>query len=284
MVENVKLKVFRYNRDTKESEFNTFELPLKPGITVLSCLFEIQDKYDDSLSFRYSCRGAVCGTCAMLINKVPRLACRSQIQGLLDGSDSIVLNNYPGKDQHLYQGNKKEILIEPLPNLPVIKDLVVDMEKFFKHYRKVQPYLRSTLESSSSIKESLMDKSKVTELEQYTNCILCAACFGACPVNSTDIDYMGPAALVKLFRFYLDPRDLKESSKGLLYEPSNDGSKGPSKEPSLDQSRLLLANNNSGWWGCQFHLNCKRVCPKGVQPNIAIGKSRKILTDLEKNP
>ena len=93
MGENVIFKVFRYNRDTKESRFDTYELSLRSGMTVLAGLFEIQDKLDESLSFRYSCRGAVCGTCAMLINGVPSLACRTQIQTLLDDPDKMVIIN-----------------------------------------------------------------------------------------------------------------------------------------------------------------------------------------------
>ena len=101
--------------------------------------------------------------------------------------------------------------------------------------------------------------STVATLEQYTNCVLCAACYGACPINSSNDDYLGPAALAKLYRFYADPRDMDENKN------------------SKTDKRLLLANDKSGWWGCEFHLNCKRVCPKGVQPNLAIGSARKVL-------
>ena len=94
------IKVFRFNKNTKESRYDTFELEPKAGMTVLNALFYIQDHFDDSLSFRYSCRGAVCGTCAMLINKVPRLACRTQVMALLEGTTEIELKPYPAISSH----------------------------------------------------------------------------------------------------------------------------------------------------------------------------------------
>ena len=96
-----------------------------------------------------------------------------------------------------------------------------------------------------------MTPDAVKELEKYTNCILCAACVGSCPVSGKDEDFLGPAALAKLYRFHIDPREAD------------------------DESRLMLANSKRGWWGCEFHANCKAVCPKGVPPIEGIGKARK---------
>ncbi|UCH89820.1 MAG: 4Fe-4S dicluster domain-containing protein, partial [Thermoplasmata archaeon] len=139
-----------------------------------------------------------------------------------------------------------------------IKDLVVDMDTFFKYYRTIQPVFRPGGEPPRT--ERLMEKEQVAELEKYTNCILCASCVGACPVNGEDSDYLGPAALAKLYRFHIDPRE------------------------DNDESRLLFANSKSGWWGCKFHMNCKKVCPKGVPPNLAIGSARQILKQKGHEP
>ena len=124
----MKFKVFRTEGGTKKTRYDTFDVPQSPGLTVLGALFYIQENLDDSLSFRYSCRGAVCGTCALLINKVPRLACRTQVEKLLDGTASIDLVHYPALEITEPWNEKEEILIEPLPHLPIIKDLIVDMD------------------------------------------------------------------------------------------------------------------------------------------------------------
>jgi succinate dehydrogenase / fumarate reductase, iron-sulfur subunit len=214
-------------------------------MTVLDALFQVHDRQDDSLSFRYSCRGAVCGSCAMLINKVPRLACRTQMADLVGGealrlapSTSIVPTE--GWDP------TAEALIEPLPNMPVLKDLIVDMAGFYSKYRVIGPTLSA---KNIGERESIMGGEAVKELERYTNCILCAACYGACPINATDPEYIGPAALAKLYRFAIDPRDRQGTD------------------------RLSTADQPHGWWACRFFTNCSKVCPKDVPPNIAIGKA-----------
>ena len=245
----MKLKVFRFDRETGESRYDTFEIEPSTGMTVLSALFKIQEELDDSLAFRYSCRGAVCGACAMLINKIPRLACRTRVEPLLKGEEKIKLRPFPGMEDTISWDPKNEVLIEPLPTLPKIKDLVVDMSKFFDLYRAVKPSFKPASEPPEM--EWLMAPNVVKELEKYTNCILCAACVGSCPVSGKDEDFLGPAALAKLYRFHIDPRE------------ADDG------------SRLMLANSKRGWWGCEFHANCKAVCPKGVPPIEGIGKARK---------
>jgi len=191
----------------------------------------------------------------MLINKVPRLACRTQLNSLLDGTNTVNLKPYPAIEVKEPWNPQEEVLIEPLPHLPILKDLIVDMDKFFNFYRATQPHLKPADEPPE--KERLMDPSAVKELEKFTNCVLCAACFGACPVDGREAEYFGPAALAKLYRFHIDPR-----------EPQDD-------------SRLLLVNDSSGWWGCEFHANCMRVCPKGVPPNLAIARARGRLKNVQ---
>ena len=250
----MRLKVYRYNKKTNESRYDTFEVPLKPGLTILDALFYIQDHLDDSISFRYSCRGAVCGNCAMLINKVPRLACKTQVSRLLDGSDSIELVPYPAIEVKEPWNKREEIIVEPIPHLPVIKDLIVDMDEFFQKYIEIKP--KFVIKDPPPIYEQLMDPKNAHDLETYVNCILCGACYGACPIDNENDNYFGPAALSKLYRFYIDSR-----------EPNH-------------EARMLRGDSLIGWWGCKFHRNCTRVCPMGVTPNTAIGKVRLALTAM----
>ena len=260
-LKSIRLKIFRYNGEA-EPRYDSFEITPLPGMTVLSALFHIQERFDDSLAFRYSCRGAVCGSCAMLINKVPGLACRTQLQDLIVGrTDTGPLKPYPAIENGEGWDPATEILIEPLPHFPVQKDLVVNMDRFFGFYRSVVPVFRpdqSTLPQSG--KERLMGQEKVAELENFTNCILCAACYGSCPVSGEVPEFIGPAALAKLYRFSIDPREKDEDY------------------------RLELGNSRTGWWGCRFHTNCQRVCPKGVPPNLGIGQARQKLMKMGRKP
>ncbi|MFP4001812.1 MAG: succinate dehydrogenase/fumarate reductase iron-sulfur subunit [Thermoplasmata archaeon] len=241
----MKFKIYRY--DGEEEDYDLYDVPHEEGQTVLDALFHIQENIDDSLSFRYSCRGAVCGSCAMLIDKVPRLACRTQVQKVKEQKSE--LEHYGALDEGAGL-SEEHILVEPLPHLEVQKDLIVDMGKFYDNYEKIEPYLKP---EETPEREHRMDPDKVSELEDYTNCILCAACFGACPVNGENDDYLGPAALAKLYRFHLDTRESEE------------------------ENRLDLADYEDGWWACDFYTNCRKVCPKDVPPNFGIGKARQEL-------
>jgi len=216
-------------------------------MTVLEALFQVQEQLDDSLAFHYSCRGAVCGICAMLINKVPRLACRTQVESLLKGDLKVAMATYPAIGETVPWVPEKEVLVEPLPHLPVIKDLIVDMDVFFRFYRFIEPVFRPS--EATPEKERRMDPASVKKLEVYTNCILCAACSAACPIEGQNPEYIGPAALAKLYRFHIDPRE----AEGAL--------------------RLHRADIPNGWWACALYGNCSLVCPKGVPPRTAIAKA-----------
>ncbi len=256
----MKIKVFRFSGED-EPHYDIFEFDPPAGMTVLSALFYIQERFDDSLSFRHSCRGAVCGTCSMLINKVPRLACRTQLQQLIDGTIHIPLKSYSNIQGGESWDPATEILVEPLPTFPVLKDLIVNLDRFFEAYRSIIPVLRPEGEAlKPGEKERLMDHAKVVELESYTNCLLCATCYGACPVSGKVPEFIGPAALAKLYRFAIDPRE---------------------KDP---ESRYELGNTKEGWWGCEFHTNCMRVCPRGVPPNLGIGAAQQPLMRMGKMP
>lgn len=152
----------------------------------MEALLRIQDEEDGTLSFRYSCRGAVCGSCAMKVNGRVVLACRTHVETLVG----------------------KPLLIEPLPFFPVIRDLIVDMSLFFEHYREIKPYLHG--EPASPLSEQIMDEEKRKEIDPYINCILCGICFGVCPGFEVDRQFLGPAILARAYRFLIDPRDSRD--------------------------------------------------------------------------
>ena len=224
-------KILRY--DVKEPEtgpfFESYRIKVLPGLTVLGILLRIRDEIDGTLAFRASCRSAVCGSCAMVINGKIDLACRTQVATF--GANTIIL--------------------EPLPNFEIIKDLVVDMTPFWNMYEKVKPYLmRTSPDPDKEIEQSEGERSRI---DQVVNCILCACCYGACPVLSRDPEYAGPAALAKLERFVLDSRDERPAS-------------------ALD-----AVNNEKGVWGCDTILRCIDACPKDVRPTDSIVSLRKKL-------
>ncbi|MBU4371427.1 MAG: succinate dehydrogenase iron-sulfur subunit [Proteobacteria bacterium] len=226
-------KILRYDAMKPESSpcFSTYKIRVIPGLTVLSVLIRIRDEIDGTLSFRSSCRSAVCGSCAMVINGKLDLACRTQVAAF--DTDTIIL--------------------EPLPNFEVIRDLVVDMTPFWTMYEKVQPYL--IRHSPVPEKELPQSEAERLRIDQYVNCILCACCYGACPVlaRGPDSDYMGPAAAVKLERFVLDSRDERPAG-------------------ALD-----VVNDEKGVWACDTMFHCIDACPKDVRPTDAIVGLRKAM-------
>ncbi len=224
-------KILRYDSSEPDKEpfFQSYNIRVIPGLTILMTLLRIREEIDGTLAFRASCRSAVCGSCAMVINGKIDLACRTQAS-LFDS---------------------QTIILEPLPNMNVIKDLVVDMTPFWNMYEKVKPYLiRQSPDPEKEIPQTEEERKKI---DQNVNCILCACCYGACPVLSRDPDYVGPAALAKLERFALDSRD--ERSKNFLE----------------------TVNNDKGVWGCDTILKCIDACPKDVRPTDSIVGLRKTL-------
>ncbi len=207
--------------------FQSYKVGAVPGLTVLAVLLRIRDELDGTLAFRSSCRSAVCGSCAMVMNGKIDLACRTQLASL--GSSTIV--------------------VEPLPNLEVIKDLVVDLEPFWRMYEEIRPYLvKRTPVPEKELRQSTDDRNRI---DQFVNCILCACCFGACPVVSRNPDYLGPAALAKLERFVLDSRDERQDDF------------------------LEIIDREAGVWGCDTLLRCIDACPKDIRPTDSIVGLRK---------
>lgn len=229
---SVHLRIKRYNPevDTKP-HWQEFDVEMKPSETVLNALHKIKWTIDGSLSFRRSCAHGVCGSDAMVINGENKLACINLISDL--GTD---------------------LTIEPIRGLPVVKDLVVDMEPFFAQYRSVLPYLIAN--DDPGYKERYQSQADRERFDDTTKCILCACCTTSCPIYWANGEYVGPAAIVNAHRFIFDSRD--------------QGS----------PERLDILNQRSGVWRCRTSFNCTEACPRGIQVTKAIEEvKRAILYD-----
>ena len=242
-----------YRQKTKNSKptYERFKVPLTPGMTVLEALFYIQDYYDHTLAFRYTCRGAICGSCGMTINKFPQLACKTQVEPSEIKKHPRVQELVFGEISDWDKDN--EILIEPLPNMPIIKDLIVDMEPFWEFYKEVKPYFNREINDTPP--ESKQTPENAKRIEQLIYCILCGICW-TCPVSGKRKDYLGPSSLAKAFRFIDDTR-IAEKQRRIIYQS---------------------AMQENGVPACEKIFACNAVCPKGVMPGIAIDKIRKLET------
>lgn len=224
MVEpTVIFRVFRYNPVTDEKPYwALYPVPVEPGDPVLMGLMRIREEQDGSLAFRASCRSGICGSDAMVIAGRSRLACKTQIADVLNG--------------------EREVVVEPLRNLPYVKDLVVDQTRFWDKFEQVHPWLHEDPESHPPTTERLMQlpEQDFDDVSKASDCIFCAICYSECPVNGMDRAFLGPQALIKAFRFEADPRD------------HGTGQRAP------------ILNNQEGVWKCRTTFNCTLSCPKGI--------------------
>lgn len=247
MVEQQKFLVYR-NSGNGDIHYDRFEIPVLKGMSVLDALFYIQDHYDSMLAFRYACRGAICGSCGITIDKVPLLACRTQVSTFKTAKKPINLPEFRFGD-HPDWSQESEILIEPLPNMTILKDLVVDMKPFWKFYKEIEPFFNRKWNDIAP--ESTQSPSQMKKIERLVYCILCGLCW-ACPVSNKNPNYLGPAQLAKAERFISDSRISKEKQKTIV-------------------SRILREDAVPA---CEKYFVCNRVCPKGVMPGTAIKNLR----------
>jgi len=212
------LTILRYDSaKTIEPHYETYDVTATKGTTVLDALFQILETQDHTLAFRYSCRSAVCGSCAMFINGRHRLACSTLISEI-------------GRD----------IIVQPLPHMQIIKDLVVDLTTFFEKYKVIKPYVVPIKPAPE--KEWIQSPQQRSKINDSTDCILCAACYSSCPIVWTGKKYLGPAAILWAYRFAADSRD------------------------SILRDRVEVLGAEDGVWRCHTIFNCTEACPKSLNP------------------
>jgi succinate dehydrogenase / fumarate reductase, iron-sulfur subunit len=238
---DIVLNIYRGGPNQKpENSYDSYRVPVSRWTTVLDALIYAKERLDSSVAIRYSCRMASCGSCGMKINGIPRLACYTKISEL--GTHTITC--------------------EPLPNFPLIRDLVTDFQEFFDHHNKIQPYIQNLHPDPSIDKLSEFEQTpqEVDEFLQFSYCIKCGLCYSACPTVATDTKFPGPQALAQAYRYFADSRD------------------------DAVEKRLSIIDDKHGVWRCHFAGSCSKVCPKGVDPALGIQMLRSHLMSITKKP
>ncbi|MGH9189722.1 MAG: succinate dehydrogenase iron-sulfur subunit [Acidimicrobiales bacterium] len=228
---HIDLEIRRYDPDTDDGpHWESYALEMDEGDRVLDALHQVRWHHDGSLAFRRSCAHGVCGSDAMVINGENRLAC-------------VLLARDVGP----------RIRVEPLRGLPVLKDLVVDMEPFFDAYRSQQPWLVNKTMPDEPNRERLQNPEQRALYDDTTKCILCAACTTSCPVFWANGEYVGPAAIVNAHRFVFDSRD------------------------EAGAERLERLDQRDGTWACRTAFSCTDACPRGIHVTQAIQEVKHLL-------
>lgn len=197
----VTLRIARINpSQDNEKQFMEFNIQYQKWTTVLEGILDVKKHFDHSVAVRYSCRQATCGSCGMIINGKPRLACFTKISEL----DSDV------------------VTVEPMNNFPIIRDLAVRFERLFDTHHKIKPYLiREDSELTSNEKEFLQSPEELEQYIQFANCIKCGLCNSACPTMATDSSFIGPQALAQAYRYVADSRDKGKDSRLKIIDDSH---------------------------------------------------------------
>jgi succinate dehydrogenase / fumarate reductase, iron-sulfur subunit len=223
----VALKVWRYDAQTGDKELREYEVEAPEWACLLDVLDLIKDKVDGSLAYRKSCRMMICGSCGMRMDGRAVLACKERMKPIVDSGHVPV--------------------ISAMGNLPIVKDLVVDMDPFWGKVRAVKPWLDPGYDEVTE-KERVVSQQQMNVIHKESLCIMCGCCVSECNSMDSDPDFLGPAALAKGFRFVGDARD------------------------QADIERLNTLNEEHGIWDCTRCYFCNERCPKGVDPRDAIAK------------
>jgi len=223
------LRIRRFERGKdREPYWSEYEIEGEPTDRLLDALHTVKWHQDGTLAFRRSCGHGVCGSDAMLVNGVNRLACKILLRDL-----------------------GRRITVEPMRGFLVLKDLVVDMDGFFKKYRSTKPYLMPSDEAPAT--ERLQSPEERERFDDTTKCILCGSCTTSCPSFWANDDYLGPAAIVQAHRFLFDSRD------------------------AATEERLAVLGQRDGVWRCRTIYNCTDACPRDIRVTQAIGEVKKAL-------
>ncbi len=243
------LKVRRYQPEATEDDkrgayWETFDVELDSTLSVLDGLLQAKNDQDGTIAVRCSCRAAICGSCGVKINGQSTLACKTQLGEAAEEAQRLSRSDEP-----------VEITVEPMGNMPVIKDLVTDMEStHWEKFRRVTPWLLPS--GPPPEREYIVPAEAMVDVTQSVACIQCGACVSSCLSMEADPDFIGPAALAKAYRFVGDPRD------------------GQTTERLFD-----LANDPHGMYDCTHCFSCIDACPKGVAPMNQIMRLRRLAGD-----
>jgi succinate dehydrogenase / fumarate reductase iron-sulfur subunit len=224
----VALKIWRSNTETGERALREYEVEAPEWVTLLDVLDIIKDRHDGTLAFRKSCRMMICGSCGMRMDGAAVLACKTRMY------DMVQAGHVP--------------VISAMGNLPILKDLVVDMDPFWAKFKAVNPYLKTGYEEPPPGREFRISQKRMNAIQKEALCINCGACVSECNAMESDPDFLGPQALAKAMRFVGDPRDAGRVD------------------------RLEDLNEKNGIWQCTRCYFCNERCPKGVDPRDAIAK------------
>jgi fumarate reductase iron-sulfur subunit len=225
----ITLSVTRYDPQADaEPRRQDYVLPYREDMVVLDALNYVKQHLDGTLSFRWSCRMGICGSCGMMVNGTPKLTC-----------GAFLRDYYPN-----------EIVVEPLANFPIIKDLVIDMSDFLTKLDEVQPWIIRDHEQPLEEGAYRQTPAQLDQFKQYSMCINCMLCYAACPVYGMNDKFVGPAAIALARRYNLDSRDQGKAA------------------------RLDAIANSEGIWECTYVGECSVVCPKGVDPAKAIQQTK----------
>jgi succinate dehydrogenase / fumarate reductase iron-sulfur subunit len=239
------LKIRRYQPESGEGPYwEEFQVELEDSLSVLDGILQAKDRTDGSLAVRCSCRAAICGSCGVKVNGESTLACKTQL-------------GHAHEAANRRNGGSQPITVEPMGNMPVVKDLIVDMEStHWTKIRRVTPWLLPGGEPPE--REYVVPPESMIDVTQSMACIQCGACVSACLSMEADPDFIGPAALAKAYRFVGDPRDAETRER--LYD---------------------LAQDPHGIYDCTHCFSCIDACPKGVAPMDQIMRLRRRATHDE---
>src|SRR4051794_39608610 len=255
------VKVRRFQPETGDGPYwESFDVELEESLSVLDALLHARSDQDGTLAVRCSCRAAICGSCGVKVNGQSTLACKTKIQDAQNEANRVagIVAGDPvapgGADRAVAPPEQAEIVVEPMGNMPVVKDLVTDMEStHWEKIRRVTPWLLP--EGPPPEREYIVPPEAMIDVTQSMACIQCGACVSACLSMEADPEFIGPAALAKAYRFVGDPRD------------------GQTEERLYD-----LAQDPHGIYDCPHCFSCIDACPKGVAPMDQIMRLRRRAT------
>jgi len=225
----ITLSVTRFNPEVDTApRRQEYTIPYRADMVVLDALNYIKAYLDGTLTFRWSCRMGICGSCGMMVNGTPKLTCGTYLR-----------DYYP-----------HQVVVEPLANFPIVRDLVVDLSDFLHKLGEVQPWI--IRDDAPPLEEGpyRQTPAQLERFRQFSMCINCLLCYAACPVYAMEPHFLGPAALALARRYSLDSRDQGK------------------------QQRLAVVAADAGIWDCTFVGECSAVCPKGVDPAKAIQQTK----------